>query len=127
MLYAQMKLGELAASQRVMKNASAILFAIVISDGRGRTIYESLKKTQGMIKDLDDPLLTKLYDKIFLVFRSGVPHQQIIPDDYFAFLERLGTLLKEAAAQADEAHIGLREAIKFESVIGAANDRNQSH
>ena len=118
MAYLQMKLDKLAASQRVLKNASAILFSVVTANERNQTIYESLKKADSMIKDLDDKLLMNLYNKIFSVFLSGVPHQQITPDDYFAFLERLGTLLEEATAQSNEAYVALRKVIGPESLIG---------
>jgi hypothetical protein len=79
---------------------------------------------ESMIKDLGDEPLTNLYNKIFSVFLSGIPHQQIMPNDYFSFLQRLGTLLDEATAQANEAHIALREAIGPDSVIGGWEGRD---
>jgi hypothetical protein len=118
MAYLQMNLDKLTASQRVLKNVSAILFSIVTADESGQTIYKSLKKAESMVKDLDDELLINRYNKIFSVFLSGVPHQQIAPDDYFAFLERLGTLLEEATAQSNGASIALRKAMGPESLIG---------
>ena len=123
MAYLQMKLDKLAANQRVLKNVSAILFSIVTADEHNQTIYKSLKKAESTVKDLDDKLLINLYNKIFSVFLSGIPHQQIAPDDYFAFLERLGTLLEEATAQSNEAYVGLREAIGPESVVGMQEER----
>ena len=124
MAYIQMKLDTLAVNLRVLKNASAILFIIATTDERGQMLYASLKKVEGMVKDIDDKMLMTLYNKIFRVFLSGVPHQQIIPDDYFAFLQRLGTLLDEATAQANEAHASLREAIRPETVIGSWGGRD---
>lgn len=125
MAYLQMKLDVLATNLRVLKNASAIIFIIVTTDERSETIHKSLKKVESMVKDLDDDLLMNLYNKILSVFLSGIPHQQIVLDDYFAFLERLGTLLEEATAQANEAHIALREAIGPESVIGMWEGRDR--
>jgi hypothetical protein len=112
-----MKLDRLAANQRVLKNASAILFSIVTADEHNQTIYKSLKKGESTVKDLDDKPLINLYNKIFSVFLSGIPHQQITPDDYFAFLERLGVLLEEATAQSNEAYMALREVIGHELVV----------
>jgi hypothetical protein len=125
MAYLQMQLDKLATSQIVLKNASAILFIIVTTDERGQTIHESLKKVESMVNDLDDELLMNLYNKILSVFLSGIPHQQIAPDDYFAFLERLGTLLEKATAQANEAHVALREAIGPEPVIRVWEGRDR--
>jgi len=114
----QMKLEKLATSQRVMKNASAILFKLVTSDENNQPIHESLKKTEGMVKELDDEILMKTYKKIFPVSLSGAPQRQIAIDDYFAFLERLGTLLEDATYRANEAYVSIREAIGYDSVIG---------
>ena len=114
----QMKLEKLATSQRVMKNASAILFKLVTSDEHNQPIHESLKKTEGMVKELDDEILMKTYKKIFPVSLSGAPQRQIAIDDYFAFLERLGTLLEDATYRANEAYISIREAIGYDSVLG---------
>jgi hypothetical protein len=124
MVYLQVKLDQLANSLRVMKNVSAILFVIVTTDERGQTFYNSLKKVEKTVKDLNDEILINLYNKIFRVFLSGTPHQQIIPDDYFAFVQRLGTLLDEATTQANEAHMSLREAIGPEAVIGRWKGRD---
>ena len=125
MAYLHVKEDKLAISLRVLKNASAILYIIVNTDERGQTIYGSLKKAEGLVKDLDDELLIKLYNKVFSVFHTGDPNQQIVPSDYFAFIERLGTLLEEATAQANETHLALREAIGFESVIGSWEGRRR--
>jgi hypothetical protein len=111
--YLQINLDKLAVNMRVMKNASAILFAVATASERGQMIYESLKKAAGLVKDIDDKALTALYNKVFRVFLSGVPQQQIRPDDYFAFLERLGGVLNEAAAQANEADTALREVLEL--------------
>jgi hypothetical protein len=119
----QMKLEKLATSQRVLKNASAILYRIVTSDERNQPIHESLKKAEGIVKELDDELLTKLYKNIFPASLSGSPQRQIAIDGYFAFLERLGTLLEDATSHANEAYIAIREAIGYESIIGAWDGR----
>jgi len=117
MVYIQTELDELADNLRKLTNASAILFIIVNSDEQGQTIYQSLKKVEGMVNDLDDEQLVKLYNKIFSVFLAGVPHQQIVVSDYFAFLERLGTILDISTDRANKAHAMVREAVKSESVI----------
>ena len=118
MVYAETKLDKLEGSVRLLKNVSAILFILVTSDQRGQTIYDSLVKVENLVRDLKVASLLKQYDKLFAVFLSGTPHQQILPDDYFAFLETLGNLLNQAAVQANEADIAMREAIGLQSVIG---------
>lgn len=117
MAYLEAKLVELENGVRLLKNASAILFIIVTTDERGQTIYHSLKKVEAMVEDLNDKRLTNLYRKLFEGFLTGTPHQQIRPDDYFAFLQRLGTLLNDVTAQANEADLALREAIGKKSAI----------
>jgi len=122
MVSAQIKLDDLVTSLRQLKNASAILFIIVTADERNQTIYESLKKVESLVEDLNDGLLKKLYGKIFTVFLSKMPQQQIVIDDYFKFLQRLGTILNDATLQANEAHTALRETIG-NPVIGAWRGR----
>ena len=111
--FLQTNLDKLGVNIKIMKNVSAILFVFATAGERGQMVYESLKKVKGIVKDVDDKSLTTLYNNIFEVFISGVPHQQISPDDYFAFLERLGALLEEAAAQAGEADASLREMLEL--------------
>jgi len=123
MVYLQVKLDQLANGLRVLKNASAILYIIATTDERGKTLYESLKKMEDMVKDIDDELLLNFYNNIFKVFLSGAPQQQIVPDDYFAFLRRLGDIINQATDQANEAHLALREAIGPEAVIGKWNGK----
>jgi len=118
MVYTETKLDKLEASVRLLKNASTILFTLITSDQRGQTIYGSLNKIDKLVKDLNDQPLLDLYNKLLGVFLSGTPHQQITPDDYFAFIRRLGTLLNKAAVQANEADIAIREAMGLQSVIG---------
>lgn len=122
MAYIEMKLDKLASSLRVMKNASAILY-IITPNLQNRTIRESIKVIEPMVRELDDKRILDLYDKIYSVFHSGVPHQQINPDDYFAFVERLGILLEEATSQADIAMLAVQKSITSESIIGKWNGR----
>ena len=124
MVFTESKLDKLEASVRLLKNASAILFLLITSDQRGQTIYDSLNKADKLVKELNDPPLSGLYNKLLGVFLSGTPHQQITPDDYFAFVQRLGTLLNDAAVQANEADIAIREAIGFQSVVGVWGGRD---
>lgn len=127
MVYLQVKLEQLADSLRALKNVSTILFTLVTAEERGQTLYTSLKKVDSMVKELNDELLISMYNRIFRVFLSGVPHQQIAPDDYFTFIKRLGNLLDEASAQANEAYASLREAIGPETVVSRWKERdNQS-
>ena len=124
MVFTESKLDKLEASVRLLKNASAILFMLITSDQRGQTIYDSLNKVDKLVKGLNDQPLLNLYNKLLGVFLSGTPHQQITPDDYFAFIQRLGTLLNQAAVQANEADIAIREAIGFQSVVGVWGGRD---
>jgi len=124
MVFTESKLDKLEASMRLLKNASAILFMLITSDQRGQTIYDSLNKVDKLVRELNDQPLLNLYNKLLGVFLSGTPHQQITPDDYFAFIQRLGTLLNQAAVQANEADIAIREAIGFQSVIGVWGGRD---
>jgi hypothetical protein len=124
MVFTESKLDKLEASVRLLKNASAILFMLVTSDQRGQTIYDSLNKVDKLVRELNDQPLLNLYNKLLGVFLSGTPHQQITPDDYFAFIQRLGTLLNQAAVQANEADIAIREAIGFQSVVGMWGGRD---
>lgn len=124
MVFTESKLDKLEASVRLLKNASAILFMLITSDQRGQTIYDSLNKVDKLVKELNDQPLLNLYNKLLGVFLSGTPHQQIAPDDYFAFIQRLGTLLNQATVQANEADIAIREAIGFQSVIGVWGGRD---
>ena len=109
MTYFEMKLNTLTSSLKVLKNASAILFIVATAGEGGQMIYESLRKAEGLVRAIDDGMLSNLYNKVFGVFLSGVPQQQISPDDYYAFLQRLGTLLDEANTQAHEVQFALRE------------------
>ena len=109
MTYYEMKFNTLASSLKVLKNAAAILFNVATASEQGQMIYESLRKAEGLVRDIDDRRLSDLYKTVFGVFLSGVPQQQMIPDDYFAFLQRLGTLIEEASALANEAQLALRE------------------
>jgi len=124
MVFTESKLDKLEASVRLLKNASAILFLLITSDQRGQTIYDSLNKVDKLVMELNDRPLLDLYNRLLGVFLSGTPHQQITPDDYFAFIQRLGTLLNQAAVQANEADIAIREAIGFQSVIGVWGGRD---
>ncbi|OGN90302.1 MAG: hypothetical protein A2Z74_03630 [Chloroflexi bacterium RBG_13_46_9] len=124
MVFTESKLDKLEASVRLLKNASAILFMLITSDQRGQTIYDSLNKVDKLVRELNDQPLLNLYNKLLGVFLSGTPHQQITPDDYFAFIQRLGTLLNQAAVQANEADIAIREAIGFQSVVGVWGGRD---
>ena len=124
MVFTESKLDKLEASVRLLKNASAILFLLITSDQRGQTIYDSLNKVDKLVRELNDRPLLDLYNRLLGVFLSGTPHQQITPDDYFAFIQRLGTLLNQAVVQANEADIAIREAIGFQSVIGVWGGRD---
>jgi hypothetical protein len=108
----------------LLKNASAILFILITTEERGHTIYQSIKEVNDLVKNLNDEQLLDKYKKLLGVFLSGIPHQQIVPDDYFAFLERLGALLNKATVQVNEADIGIREAIGLQSVIGVWGGRD---
>ena len=112
------KLDELKDSFRQLKKAFDILFFLITTGERGQTIYDSLKKVGPLVRDLNDERLTNLYNKLFAVFLTRFPHQQIDPDDYVAFLQRLGSLTNEASVLANKADIALREIIGLQSVIG---------
>ena len=118
MIEVEAKLDNLEDSVRQLRKEFNILIFLMTANERGQTIYESLKKVESLVQDLNDECLTNLYNKIFAVFLTGIPHQQIRPDDYFAFLQRLGSLPNEAIVQANEADIALREIIGLQSVIG---------
>jgi hypothetical protein len=112
------KLAELENSIRLFNNANEILFLLLTTDERGQTMYNSLIKIESRVKELNDGLLLNLYNQIFDSFRTSNPYQQIRPDDYFAFLRRLGVLLNEATIQANKVDIALRRAVGLQSVIG---------
>jgi hypothetical protein len=112
------KLDYLENSIRLCNKAFEILFFLLTAEERGQTLYNSLTKLEGIVKDLNDECLLNLYHELFKSWRISTPYQQIHPDDYFAFLQRLGTLINEAAAKANEADIALREVIGLQSVIG---------
>jgi hypothetical protein len=115
---AEMKLDKLEDNIRKLRKEFDILLLIMTKDERGQTIYETLKKVGPLVWELKDEHLINLYNKIFAGFLSGIPHQQINPDDYFAFIQRLGSLPDETIAQVNEADIALREIIGLQSVIG---------
>ena len=117
MAYLQMKLDKLESNLKVLRSAGSILTIVITAEERGQTVYASLKKVERKVTDLNDELLLNHYNKIFSVFLSGVPQQQILPQDYFSFLQRLCSLLEDAIAQANEACISLREGIGPKSVI----------
>ena len=79
MAYLQTKLDTLTGNLKALKNVSVILFVFANATEQGQMIYESLKKVKGMVKDIDDQILTDLYNKISEAFLSGIPHQQIRP------------------------------------------------
>jgi hypothetical protein len=111
------KLDILDNSIRQLIKAFNLLFFLITTDERGQTMYESLKKVEAMVRDLKDERLINLYQNLFKGFLTGIPHQQIRPDDYLSFLKRLGTLANEVSVQANEANIGLREATGLKLVI----------
>ena len=115
---AEAKLDRLEDSIRKLRKEFDILFLIMTKEERGQTIYETLKKVQPLVWDLKDERLINLYNNIFAGFLTGIPHQQISPDDYFAFVQRLGSLPGETITQVNEADIALREIIGLQSVIG---------
>ena len=115
---AEMKLDKLEDNIRKLRKEFDILLLIMTKDERGQTIYETLKKVGPLVWELKDEHLINLYNKIFAGFLSGIPHQQINPDDYFAFIQRLGSLPDETIVQVNEADIALREIIGLQSVIG---------
>jgi hypothetical protein len=119
MKYIEAKLDALENSMRRSNKAFYILFFLITTDERRQTIYESLKKSEDLVKELNDEHLLNLYDKLFSGVRTPNPnYQHFHPDDYFSFLQRLGTLVNEISIQANEANIALREAIGLQSVIG---------
>lgn len=118
MIEIEAKLDKLEDSVRKLRKEFNILFFLMTTDERGQTIYESLKKLEPLVWDLKDERLTNLYNKIFSVFLNGIPHQQIRSEDYFAFLQRLGSLPNETTIQANEADIALWEIIGLQSVTG---------
>ena len=118
MIEAEAKLNELEDSIRQLRKAFNVLFFLITTDERGQTLYASLKKVEPLVWELNDERLTNLYNKIFAVFLTGIPHQQIRPDDYFAFLQRLGSLPNETTVQANQADIALRETIGLQSAMG---------
>ena len=123
MIEAEAKLDELEDSLRQLRKVFNILIFLITTDQRGQTLYASLKKVESLVRDINDERLMDLYYQIFAVFLTGIPHQQIRPDDYFAFLQRLGSLPDETTVQANEADIALREIIGLQSVIGIWGSR----
>ena len=123
MIEAEAKLDELEDSLRQLRKVFNILIFLMTTDQRGQTLYASLKKVESLVRDINDERLMDLYYQIFAVFLTGIPHQQIRPDDYFAFLQRLGSLPDETTVQANEADIALREIIGLQSVIGIWGSR----
>jgi hypothetical protein len=118
MIEAEAKLDELEDGVRQLRKVFNILIFLITTDQRGQTLYASLKKVESLVRDINDERLIDLYNQIFAVFLTGIPHQQIRPDDYFAFLQRLGSLPNETTVQANKADIALREIIGLQSVIG---------
>ena len=112
------KLDYLENSIRLSNKALEILFFLLTAEERGQTLYNSLTKVESIVEDLNDEPLLNLYREIFRSYRISASYQQIHPDDYFAFLQRLSTLINEAAAKANEADIALREVIGLQSVMG---------
>jgi hypothetical protein len=112
------KLDYLETSIRLSAKAFEIIFFLMTTEERGQTLYNSLIKVESTVKDLNDTFLLNLYHGLFNNLHIGTPYQQIHPDDYFAFLQRLNTLITEAAAKANEADIALRETIGLQSVTG---------
>jgi hypothetical protein len=106
------KLDILENSVRQSNKAFNILFYLITTDERGQTIYKSLKKVEEMVKDLNDERLLNLYNRLFAGVRTFNPnYQHFRPDDYFGFLQRLGTLVNETSVQANKANIALREVL----------------
>lgn len=112
------KLDYLEHGIRLSNKAFEILYFLLTSEERGQMLYNSLIQIEDLVKVLNDGCLTNLYQKLFDSPRNSSPYQQIHPDDYFAFLQRLSTLVNEAAAKANEADIELRGVIGLQSVIG---------
>ena len=98
--------------------ADEIIFILLTSNERGNITRDDQVKVGGMVHGLNDEILSNLYDRILESGRMPGLYQPIQPNDYFAFIQRLGTLLIEATIQANEADIALRKAIGLNSVIG---------
>ena len=117
------KLDYLENSLRLSNKALEILFFLLTAEERGQTLCNSLTKVESFVRDLNDEPLLNLYHELFRSYRIPALHQQIHPDDYFAFLQRLSTIIDEAASKANEADIALREIIGLQSVIGVWGGR----
>ena len=112
------KLDYLEDNIRTTNRAFGLVVFLMKAEERGQMLYHSLVQAEGTVKDFNDAPLTNLYTELFKSSRNPSPYQQIYPDDYFAFLQRLQRLIDEAAGKANEADIELREAIVLQSVIG---------
>jgi hypothetical protein len=121
----ELKLETLEHCLRQFNKGIEIVFNLITTDYRGQTPYDTLRKMEDIVKELNDEHLLKLYKKLFEEGRSP-PHvyRQISLDDYFAFLARLNAILNEVAVQANEADIALRQVIGLQSVIGIWGGRS---
>lgn len=112
------KLDYLEDNMRTTSRGFGLLLFLLKAEERGQMLSHSLELSEGMVRDFNDGCLTNLYNDLFKSSRNPAPYQQIHPDDYFAFLNRLQVLIDEAAAKANAADIDLRESIGLQSVIG---------
>jgi hypothetical protein len=112
------KLGEFENCISRFNKADEIIFTLLISNERGMPNCNDLVKVGGNVHELHDEVLLRLYNRILQEMGSSSLYPKFHPNDYFAFIQRLGMLLNEAIIQANEADIALREVIGLQSDSG---------
>jgi hypothetical protein len=113
------KLDAFECCMRQFDKAFEIVFSLITAEYEGQTSYNTLREMGGIVTELNNDHLTKLYNKLFEEAPTpDYKYQQIHPEDYFAFLTHLHTILKQQAIQANQADIALRATIGLQSVIG---------
>ena len=103
---------------RRFNKVDEIIFMLLTINERGKTTCEDLVKVGGIVQELNDESLSSLYNRILEGVKVSGLYQPIHQNDYFGFLQHLGTLLNEVIIQANEADIALRSVLGLQSGSG---------
>ncbi len=118
MLDVEEKLNEFENCIRRFNKADEIIFMLLTNNKQSATLSGDFEKVRRIVHELKDESLSALYNKIMEKAKTSNLYSQLYPSDYFAFLQRVGTLLSEITIQTNAADISLREVLGLPSDMG---------
>lgn len=94
---------------RRFNKVDEIIFMLLTNNGHRMTTSDDLEKLRSVVHEVNDENLSSFYNRILKEVRMSSVFPTVRINDYFVFLQRLGTLLNELTVQANETDIALRE------------------